>query len=257
MDIDTSATKFRKEKGRLHGEIDLLGIAYKRDGSAAARVSDAVMLDFETQQQADSFVKMPYHYAGRFEIAPGDYTFRMAFSSGDKEFGKVEMPLNIGAWNGQVLSVSGLALSRDAHPMTDGLLVAGLDNSLLEGPRPLVAQGVEVLPTGTNQFRSGERGLFYFEVYEPQLGRLPATKPQTLPNVALRIRVLNRATGQQKNDSGPMSAGSHMLPGDPVIPIALGLPLADLSAGSYRLEVSVMDDKGQDAVVRTVDFDMK
>ncbi|HEY4088170.1 MAG TPA: VWA domain-containing protein, partial [Bryobacteraceae bacterium] len=107
MDIVPSAMKFEKEKGKLQGQFDLAGVAYKPDGSIAARVSDAVKLEFDTQQQADAFLKTPYHYQNQFNIAPGQYTFRMAFSSdssGTHGFGKVEMPLTIDPWNGQALS---------------------------------------------------------------------------------------------------------------------------------------------------------
>ena len=137
MDFNPSSMKFQKDKGKFHAEIDLAGVAWKADGTAAARVSDAVKLDFDTQLQVDAFLKTPYHYENQFEIAPGQYTFRMAFSSdasGAHDFGKAELPLNIDRWDGQTLSMSGIALSHDAHPAAD--LAAGLDVDLLEGMRP-------------------------------------------------------------------------------------------------------------------------
>jgi len=47
------------------------------------------------------------------------------------------------------------------------------------------------------------------------------------------------------------------LAGNPAIPIALNLPVSDLPAGAYTLELRVTGDNGQDAVVRTADFDVK
>jgi hypothetical protein len=99
---------------------------------------DIVILDLlmpgmngmDLQQQADAFLNAPYHYSHQFQIAPGQYNFRMVFSPGDQTVGKVEMPLNIAPWNGKVLSMSGIALSRDVHPFAG--LMAGLDDSLLE-----------------------------------------------------------------------------------------------------------------------------
>ncbi len=137
VDLVPSAMTLQKDKGKLHGEFNLAGIAYKSDGSVAARFSDTVRLDFDSQQQADAFLKTPYHYANQFEIAPGKYNFRMAVSSGDKGFGKIDSPLAIEPWNGKSLSVSGLALSHEARPAAD--LAAGLDESLLEGALPLVS----------------------------------------------------------------------------------------------------------------------
>lgn len=255
MEISPSAMKFQKQKGgKLHGEFDLQGVAYKADGTAAARVSDVVKLDFDTQQQVDEFLRAPYHYENQFEIAPGQYNFRMAFTSGSSDspgFGKVEMPLKVDAWNGQTLAISGLALSHDAHPAAD--LAAGLDVSLLEGQRPLVAKGAEAVPTGDSRFHAGEPAWFYFEAYEPLLA---AAKPDSqLPLLGIRVRVLDRATGQQKSDTGARAAGSLERAGNATVPVISSLPTASLPAGAYQLQVSVMRDTG-DPVIRTADFEI-
>ena len=253
MDVTPSAMKLQKAKGRLHGEFDLAGVASKSDGSVAGRFNDTVKLDFDTQQQADAFLKAPYRYVSQFEIAPGQYNFRLIFSAGDQAFAKVEMPLNIASWDGKALSASGIALSRDAHPFTS--LAAGVDDSLIEGPRPLVSRNVEIVPTGTNQFHAGERAYYYFEVYEPRLVTAASTPGASVPVVGVRIQTLDRATGAQKSDSGMMNAANLIRPGNPVIPVAGNLP-SDLPAGQYKIEVSVVREGAQDAVVRTVDFDV-
>jgi hypothetical protein len=213
-----------------------------------------VKQDFDNQQEVDAFLKNPYHYANQFEIVPGQYTFRMAVGSGDQAFGKIEMPLTIDPWNGKDLSMSGLALSHDAHPI--GNLAGSLDDLILERVRPLVSQGMEVVPTGVSQFRVGEPGFFYVEVYEP---RLEAAAPGSAVAVHIRIRVLDRAKGVQIDDSGLINAASLIRPGHAVIPIAMALPIvsAGLPAGAYRLEVSATAGAGQAAVVRTADFDVK
>ncbi len=254
LDIAPSALKFQKEKGKLHGEFDLAGVAYKADGTVATRVSDTVKLDFNTQQEADAFLKAPFHYENQFDIAPGQYTFRMAFSSGSSDaqgFGRVEMPLKVEPWNGQALSVSAVALSHGAHPAAD--LASGLDVSLLEGIRPLIARGTEVVPTGTARFQRNEQGFFYMEIYEPLL---TAAKPDApLPPVRIRVRFLNRATGEVKSDTGAQPAAIFERAGNPIVPILSHLPIASLPAGGYKMEVSVMRETG-DPVVRTADFDV-
>jgi hypothetical protein len=217
-------------------------------------MSDAVKLEFDSQQQVDAFLKTPYHYQNQFEIAPGEYTFRMAFSSdslGTHGFGKVEMPLKIDAWNGQTLSMSGLALSHDAHPAAD--LAGELDASLLEGPRPLVSRGIEAVPSGGVQFHAGEPGYFYFEAYEPLLAAAKAGAP--LPVVGVRVRVLDRGTGAQKQDTGFRSAAIYERAGNAVIAIVSPLTTAGLPVGTYRLEVSVVRETGA-PVVRSADFEI-
>jgi hypothetical protein len=161
------------------------------------------------------------------------------------------MPLTIDPWNGQTLAVSGLALSHDVHSAAD--LAAGLDVSLLEGARPLVSKGAEAVPTGSPQFHAGEPGYFYFEAYEPLLA---AAKPDApLPLVGVRVRVLDRATGQPKQDTGVRLVGNYEKSGNPTIPIVSPLPVANLPPGAYRLEVSAIRETG-DPVVRTTDFDI-
>jgi len=233
----------------LHGEFDLAAVASKPDGSVAARFSDIVKLDFDNQQQADAFLRTPYHYENQLDVAPGQYNLRMIVGAGDQGFGKAEAPLKIDPWNGQTLSASGIALSRNAHASAD--LTAELDGSLLERSRPLVANGTEVSPAGSSQFHAGERGFFYVEAYEPLLAAAKAGGP--MPVVGLKIRVLDRATGQPKQDSGVKTVQGFMRPGSPVVPIVSPLPA--MPAGAYRLEVTVMRQVG-DPVVRTTDFDV-
>jgi hypothetical protein len=241
MEIDPAAMKMR---GKLHGEFTLLGVAYREDGSVAERVPDTIEIDFDSQEQLSAFLKAPYHYSTQFDLAPGQYRFRMAVGSGDQAFGSAEKPLNIEPWSGQTMSVSGIALGVQDYPVTGA--TAGLDRSLLEGPHRLESKGREFVPMVGNRFPAGQDGLFYFEVYDPRLAQ-----------ATMRVRILDRATGQEKDDSGPMDAGGWMQAGNPVIPIALNLPVSELPAGPYTLELRVTQDNGRDAVVRTADFDVQ
>ena len=207
--------------------------------------------DFDTQQQVDAFLRSPYHYENQFEIEPGQYNFRMAFSSGDQGFGKVEMPVKIEPWDGQTLSLSAPALSHEVHPAAD--LAAGLDVSLLEGRRPLVSKGTEAVPTGTPLFHAADQAFFYCEAYEPLLTGAKADSPQ--PVLGLRVRILDSA-GLAKVDTNFRTMSPLMQPGNPVIPILSVLPVAKLPAGLYKLEVAVMRQAG-DPVLRTADFDIR
>jgi hypothetical protein len=212
------------------GEFTLLGVAYRQDGSVATRVGDTVELDFETSAQLAAFLKVPYHYSNQFSIAPGQYRFRIVAGSDDKAFGSAEKPLNIEPWGGQTLSVSGIALSVKDYPATG--VAAELESSMVEGPRRLSSKGRVIVPMGGTQFQAGENGLFYFEIYEPRM--VQATAGQQLKAPAMRIRILDRATGEVKNNSGPMDAGEWMQAGNSVIPVALNLPASNLPPALTR-----------------------
>jgi hypothetical protein len=115
MDIDPAAMKLH---GKLHGEFNFSGVAYRDDGSVAVRVGDTVERNFETPAQLAAFLKVPYHFSNQFGIAPGRYKFRMAVGSADRAFGTAEKLLDIGPWSGKTLSVSGIALIVKDYPLT-------------------------------------------------------------------------------------------------------------------------------------------
>jgi VWFA-related protein len=244
MEITPGALKFENQKGRLHAEINLLGIASTTDGGVRARFSDNLKFDFDNEAQIRSWRLKPLHYEKEFRIAPGQYNFTMAFGQGNQgdaaSFGKVEKALMVDPWNSGELALSGLALSREAHPAAD----LGLGISI-EGRTPLVAGGAQIVPSGSEVFSKSESGSFYVEVYAPD----PAS-------VTARVRVLDRQTGQPKWDSGSTKFPLPASAGKPSMPAIASLPLQSLSAGTYRLEIAASDSAGKQAT-RTADFEVR
>ena len=232
MEIATGGLKFENQKGKLHAEIDMLGIANAPDGGVASRFSDAVKLDFDNQAQVERFKGAPLHYEKEFKIAPGQYSFTMVFNSGDANFGKLEMPLIVDAWKTGELAFSGVAFSREVHPAAD----VGLA-SLSEDRTPLIAGGMELMPYGSNQFTKSEKAFFYFEVYDSN----PAS-------VTGQVRILDRQTGEPKWDSGRLKLG--------VLQEGGSLPINSLAPGSYQLEITAVDLSNKRAK-RTADFEIK
>ncbi len=58
------------------------------------------------------------------------------------------------------LALSSLVLSRETQPAAE----LGLAGSLVEDSTPLIAENVEVIPSGSNQFAKSDSGFFYCEV---------------------------------------------------------------------------------------------
>jgi VWFA-related protein len=230
MEIKADALKFENKKGKLHAELDFLGVAASADGEVRARFSDALKLDFDNPAQLESLKGKSLHYEKEFKIVPGQYTFTVAFSQGDASFGKIQMPLTIEPWTGD-FGLSGLALSRETHSVADLGLSLGL-----EGRTPLVAQGAQVVPSGSGQFMKSEPAFFYFEVYGS--GALTAR---------VHVRVLDRKTGEQKWDGGVISPPAQSNGGR--------LPVDSLEPGAYRLEVTATDSAGKE-LKRTADFEI-
>jgi hypothetical protein len=241
MEVAPDALKFENQSGKLHAEVNLLGIATRPDGSIGARVSDTLKLDFDNQAEVEKLKGAPVHFEKEFKILPGEYNFTLTFGQAGASFGKIELPLAVEPWNGSELAVSAVALSRETHPAAD----LGLVSSLVEDRTPLIAQGAEFIPSGSNQFAKSDPGFFYLEVYDHD----PAS-------VSVHVRVLERKTGESKWDSGVTKLPLQGNAGRVAIPAGASLQLKTLAAGAYQLEITASDPTGKQ-VRRTTDFEVK
>jgi VWFA-related protein len=244
VDVVPAGIVFEKNATGLHGKIELVGIALRPDGGEAARFADTVNVDVEDQKQADSFTRTPYHYEHQFAVASGMYIFRLAMGAGPTA-GKKEVALNVEPWSSTNLGIGGIALSTDARPV-DPAVAAG-------GPAPpgsLVAGGKEFVPAATDRFQRSDRVYFYTEVYDPALAGANAA------GLTMQFRILDRKTGDVKQDSGRGSVTNFVRPGNSVVPFATVLPVARLDPGLYRLEVLAANSSAPGTVTRAVDFEL-
>jgi hypothetical protein len=251
MEIAADNIKFEKQKGKYHAVVNVLGLAYLPDGSVGARFSDALKLDFDEKKQMEAFVERPFHYENQFEVAAGKYNLKVVFASGGESFGKVEMPLVVDAYDTQQFSMSSVALSKEVRRASE--LGTGLDALLLEDRVPLIANGMQMVPYGSNRFKKTDLTVFYMELYEPLLAAGDPNKP---PVVAVQMRVLDGKTGEQKEDSGLMRIPLPAQGGSPIIPVGMKIPTAELASGLYRVEIKAVDDAGK-AFQRTADIQIE
>jgi VWFA-related protein len=246
MEIPTGSIHFEKVKGKSHAELNIVGIAYLPDGSAAARFSDTVKLDFASQKELQAFRAQPLHYEKEFFAAPGSYTLKVAFSSAGGGFGKLQVPIAIQPYDGKQFMLSGLALSKEVHPTSE--LGSAQDTELLEGRTPLVFKDMRIVPAGTNRFTRSDRVAIYGEVYEPLLA---AAAP---PIVELRMRIVDSA-GTVKSE-GAVRPEIAPDAGATSLSFALKLKLDALAPGAYRADVEAVDSAGK-TMLRSVDFEIR
>ncbi len=247
MEIPSDSMQFNKEKGKYHSNLNVLGIAYRPDGTVGARFSDTVNLELEKEEWKE-FTKLPYRYENQFDTAPGAYKLTVVLSAGSNTFGKFESPLQIDAYDGKHFSLGGVVLTNSAERLTD--IPTGLDSQLLEDRTPLVVKGLQMIPSGSNRFKKSDNVIAYTEVYEPLLA---SANP---PRVGFGYHVYDRATNKEVRFTGVMGADDFIQKGSPVIPVALRVIVQDLPAGSYRLVMQAVDAVGSNAPDRTADFDV-
>src|SRR6266852_2381814 len=247
MEIPADTFQFNKDKGKYHANLNVLGIAYRGDGTVGARFSDSVNLDMEKDEWKE-FNKLPYRYENQFDASPGTYKLTVVLSAGGDAFGRFESPLAIDPYDGKHFSLSGVALTNSAQRLN--AIPTGLDSVLLEDRTPLVVKGTQIVPSGSNCFKHTDNVVLYTEIYEPLL---TSANP---PVVGMAYRIFERSTNKQVFFTEVIRADDYIQKGNSVIPVGLKVKVDDLKPGSYRLVMQAVDSAKNHAPDRSVDFDV-
>jgi len=245
MEIPGESIVFNKDKGKYHASVNVLGIAYKPDGSVGARFSDVLNLEME-KDEWKGFTKQPYHYQNQFDAIPGAYKLSVVLSSGGEGFAKMETPLQIDAYDGNKFMLGGVVLSSSVQRIDE--IPTEVDATLLEDRKPLIVKGMQINPSASYQFKKGQSVTLYSELYEPLLKTDPTTK------VVSGYRIFDQSTNKEVFFTGGVSMESFVQKGNPVVPFAFRVETKDLPPGSYRLVVLAVDGKNNQAPQRPVDF---
>lgn len=245
MEIPGDSVVFNKDKGKYHANVNILGIAYKPDGSVGARFSDTLSLDMEKDEWKE-FSKQPYRYQNQFDAAPGNYKLAVVLSSGGEGFAKMETPLEIDAYDGNNFTLGGVVLSSSLQRVDE--IPTEVDAALLEDRKPLIVKGMQITPAASYQFKKTDNVVLYSELYEPLLKTDPTTK------VLSGYRIFDKATNKEVFFSQGQSMDGFMEKGNSVVPFAFKVQTKDLQPGNYRLVLLAVDGKNQQAPQRLVEF---
>jgi VWFA-related protein len=245
MDIPSGSVNFDKVKGKYHADVNILGIAYRPDGSVGARFSDEVSLDLE-REEWKKFTETPMHYENQFTVAPGRYKLTVVLSGGGQNYGKYETPLNIDPYDGKTFTLSGVALSSQIERLAD--LGGALDADLLSDRTPLVFRDVEIVPSGNNHFKKTDPLVLYAQIYNPHL---QSDKP---PVMKVGYRVVDEKTGKTVLSTGAIDTEKFIQKGSPIVPVALKIPLENVPPGTYRVDMQAVEQGGTATEIRTATF---
>jgi hypothetical protein len=245
-------SNFTKERGAPGFEISLLGMAYRDDGSLAARFSDgadAGCIAYKYYEHWPAELceeEIPNHYETQIDLPPGNYDLRVV-TDFDGALREARAPVSVDNFDGQHLAVGGIALCKRFHEPKKPPQAPSAPMMPFEFV-PLISKGVEFTPAGDTRFKRRQPVMAYFEVYEPLVAGTGAA------NAQFEMRVTDAKTGEVKADTGWRSAESWIRAGNPVIPVAEQVATDKLASGTYRLEVQATDSAGSHTPWRTAFF---
>jgi len=204
-------------------------------------------MDYENSKDVEKFKSAPLHYENQFDIAAGNYAFKVVFDSGGENFGKLEAPLTINAYDPTTFAISGVALCKSFGPAATA--DSSIDSLLLEGRSPLIAGAFKFNPSGYSRFAKTDNVGMYFEIYDPLLAG------ETPPKVSIQMRFLDAKTGTPVTETGNLAVDNFVQAGSAKVATGLKLPVNTLAPGSYRMEIKALDSTGTWAL-RTADFEV-
>ena len=244
MEIPGDSVVFNKDKGKYHANVNVLGIAYKPDGSVGAKFSDTLNLEMEKDEWKE-FTKKPYQYQNEFDAAPGTYKLAVVLSSGGQGFAKMESPLHIDSFDGNKFTIGGVVLSSSMQKVDE--IPTDVDAMLLEDRKPLIVKGMQITPAASYQFKKTDNVTVYSELYEPLLKTDPTTK------VAAGYRIFD-SSKKEVFFTGGITMDSFIEKGNPVVPFAFRVDVTKLQPGMYTLVMLAVDGKNNQAPQRPVEF---
>lgn len=190
---------------------------------------------------------LPTGYETQVALPPGNYDLEVVLND-EWNSGRAEAPLTIEPYDDKQMDVSSVALCKRLRSAEAAAKEAAQTNF---APQyiPLVSKNILYIPDGDTRFKKGEPLYAYFEVYDPQL-----TENQATP-VSVHMRVLESNTGNVKEDFAPIDAASYkQQAGSAVLSIGRKVPIDQLPAGNYRLEVQATTPAGRSTAWRAANF---
>ncbi|HVW11410.1 MAG TPA: VWA domain-containing protein [Bryobacteraceae bacterium] len=208
----------------LKGQTEIVAVALRPDGAEASRFADTIAPDSGGR------------YEHAFTLAAGTYNLRITVGSGASVIGVKEVPLTIAPWSTGTFGMGQIALSIGA-PAVSGPPETGA----------LIAANREFTPVAHPSFQKSDRVYLYTEFND-------AANPSAL---TMQFRVLDAATGAIKFDGPKGSVASFVRAGNPAVPVATIVPFAQLTPGSYRLEVAAGHAGAGETLTRSIDFEIR
>jgi hypothetical protein len=238
----------------LDAKLWVVGAAFTRDGTVAARFSDFAFASGAKMwtgswASPDSYdvAVLPSRYETQLDLPPGQYTLRVVLSDGEK-FGRVVIPITVDPYPQAGLALSSLFVYQRSR-ITAAAAQERAAANLAPDYVPLVSQDIEITPTADPTFDPKELLPAYFEIYAPALA-------QPGVSVQARLRIVD-ASGAVKAKYAWFDATPYRRPERNVFAITKSLSLAQFPNGEYQIEAQAKDSAGHKTAWRSAKFTVK
>jgi VWFA-related protein len=245
--IPTPAVEFQRHGDIYRAQISSLGVAYNDDGSVAGGFSHTASLEYE-KDEMKAIKNDHLDFQHSFKIASGEYTLKLVLSAGGTKFGKYVVPLAVDVFSGKQFILSGPAFGDKSIP--SALSAADIDQSHIEGSVPMVANGMQVVPSSSNRFKKDMQPVVYVEVYDPILA-------SSNPQMGILYELVNRQTHQKVYSSDTIYISQNIHQGNPLVPVIFKLPMEQLPAGNYEIKIWARDSTGGTTPPQTGNFSIE
>ncbi len=241
--VPGSQIPFIKNGDRDKANIDILGQVKNAQGIAVGNVRDTVKLALDAAQQVQ---RKNIQYSTGFTLAPGRYHLKFVVRENETgRMGSFETDLQVPDMKKAPLKLSSIVLSSQRVPNT-------AKKNGPAGGSPMVRDGVEWIPNVPHVFRQDQHLYFLYEVYDAARqktdGPAPAASPGLTRRPAGAVRVLTSieflSGGVKVYETPVVEANAINTPERGAVAFQFDVPLSQLKAGTYVVQVNVIDDAG-------------
>ena len=228
-----------KSKGSSQTELEFIGQLRDEHTKLVGVVRDGIKIKL-AEQTAAQLSSRPIAYDTGFTVPPGTYTLK--FLARENETGKMGtyekkfvIP-DLAPDKPAVLKISSVIWSSQRQPLKESIASADPRKKIIESD-PLVQDGQKLIPSITHVFRKDQNLFVYLEVYDPGLDS--AQKPSV-------SATLSFYRGKTKSfESQPIRVDSFLAKRGQTLPVEFRTPLAQLAAGRYTCQISLIDETGR------------
>jgi VWFA-related protein len=232
---------FKKKGMQMGADLNFMGVAYREDGSVAARFSETLPVRFD-KDNGLSNRQRSMGYQNYLILRPGRYRLKMAVSDESGNMGSTEQFLELPALPEGKLAGSSIVVAEQASPIPR--LIQNLQAQLIDADDPLSYSGVQIEPSVANKFPLSAPIPVVFRLYH-----LPGTADQW--DLTAKVKLLDEKGKECVLEPIHLNNSAFSLTREAVA-IGLQFRFPKAVAGRYRLIIEAIEAKsGQSALLQT------